>query len=441
MSGPRAPSKTVLVIGSGGREHALGWKLACSPQVARLIVAPGNDGMPAAWERWDSPLKTREDFAGIAQRASEAKVDLVVVGPDNPLADGIVDILEEHGLLAFGPRANAARIEASKAFAKDVMIAARVPTAKYVEAHSVADAKTLLAGLDWQSSGWVIKADGLALGKGVHVCDTLVEARLALTSLEKQGLTGPFLIEQKLQGEEISWLAFCDGSRVALLDPARDYKRVRDQDQGPNTGGMGAFSPIAGLPERLADRVRREVFEPTLQELAKRGAPFRGVLYAGLMVDLERGSLSVLEFNARFGDPETQVLMARLNDDFYRWCEAVAKGDLSPLPEKVPFSREAAVVVIGAAEGYPDAPRKGAGLATQEGLLPENPALCPAYFFAGVSRAGSDWTVSGGRVLGAMGLGATLEQARSQAYERIRKIRSPGLHYRSDIAAVQGAHS
>lgn len=424
--------KTALLIGSGGREHAQAWKLSRSPQVKRLIIVPGNDGMSAEWERWAMPLGSRADFAAIARRAREEKVDLAVIGPDNPLADGIVDVFEEHGITTFGPSAAAAQIEASKAFAKSVMAAAGVPTAHYFEARSSLEAKKILEGLDWKS-GWVLKADGLALGKGVHVCATLAEAQSALGALEAQGHCGHLVIEERLSGEEISWMAFCDGTRCALLEPARDYKRAYDGDQGPNTGGMGALSPVPGVSPEWAARVRNEVFLPTLREMARRGAPFRGVLYAGLMVDLQRGILNVLEFNARFGDPETQVLLSRMDADFYEWCEASARGDLSRLPSEVPFAREAAVVVVAAARGYPEAPQKGAPI---EGPLFENANSSePSYFLAGVARLGQDFIVSGGRVLGAMGRSPTLEGARTQAYARIEKIHAPGLHYRKDIAS------
>jgi phosphoribosylamine--glycine ligase len=422
--------KTVLVVGSGGREHALAWKLSTSSQVARVIVVPGNDGMPTEWERWPMPVITHQHFAQIAERARAENVSLAVIGPDNPLASGIVDVFEAQGILTFGPSAKAARLEASKSFAKEVMRAARVPTAKYFEAHSLAEAEKMLAALDWKS-GWVIKADGLALGKGVYVCDTLKDAQAAMKSFEALGLLSHWVIEEKLSGEEISWMAFCDGKRVSLLEPARDYKRVRDGDEGPNTGGMGALSPIPGVPAAFSDRVRKEVFEPTLKEMAQRGTPFKGVLYAGLMVDFEQERLMVLEFNARFGDPETQVLLARMDADLYTWCEAVAKGDLSALPVNVPFSKNAAVVVVGAAPGYPEQPEKGAEVFG----LPEPRATnaCPTYFIAGATRQGARWVVSGGRVLGAMGMGLTLEAARSEAYAGIQKIQFHGMHYRSDI--------
>lgn len=447
----REGGKTVVVIGSGGREHALAWKLSLSPEISRLIVAPGNDGMDAKWERWETTLSGREEFARLARRAREERVDLVVVGPDNPLADGIVDVMTEHGVAVFGPTAAAARIEASKAFAKDVMKSAGVPTAEFVVAPNADEARRYLRSAPWggvaggRTRGWVVKADGLALGKGVHVCGTLEEGVAAVDKIVALATDSPKLvIEERLTGEEISWFALCDGERVALMEPARDYKRVRDGNEGPNTGGMGAFSPVPGLPDGLEARVRREVFEPVLAEMRRRGCPFRGVLYAGLMWDAASaaaadGGLWVIEFNARFGDPETQVVVPRVEGDLLPWLEAVARGDLSQLPARVPFSREPAVYVVGAARGYPEQPEKGRTIA---GVAP-----APEVFCAGVKRApggspdasGGALVSNGGRVLGALGRGATLAAARAQAYERLARVSFEGMHYRTDVALKEAS--
>jgi phosphoribosylamine--glycine ligase len=440
MASAQAAAKTVVIVGSGGREHALAWKLAQSPRVARLIVAPGNAGMPLAWERWAFSGKKGADFEAFSSRAREEGVDLVVVGPDNPLADGLVDVLSAHGVLAFGPTAGAARIEASKAFAKEVMQAAGVPTARHWVAKTAEEARKILKSIPW-GNGWVVKADGLALGKGVRVCATQTEAIAAAEELLKLALSPaspspsispaalvPLVIEEKLRGEEISWMAFCDGERCVLLDPARDYKRVGDGDAGLNTGGMGAFSPVR-VPAGFAERVKAEVFLPTLREMKKRGIPFRGVLYAGLMVDFEADRYWVLEFNARFGDPETQVLMPRIEGDLFDWLEASARGELNAMPTTVPFCKNAAVFVVGAARGYPERPEKGMKIQgapdpTQGGI-----------FYAGVERdASGALTVSGGRVLGALGLGDSLENARAQAYEKLTQVSFTGMHFRSDIA-------
>jgi len=425
--------KTVLVIGSGGREHALAWKLSQSPLVSRLIVAPGNDGMPGEWERWPVDLGGgRAAFEELALKAYEEHVALTVVGPDNPLADGIVDVFEGAGLLCFGPREAAAQIEASKAFAKDVMQAAGVPTARYFVAQSNNEAQKILKSVPWDT-GWVIKADGLALGKGVRVCLTQADALQAAEELIS--ISGRLVIEERLVGQELSWMAICDGERCALLEPARDHKRLLDGDRGPNTGGMGAFSPVLGVDRELAAIVREKVFLPTLRELKKRGAEFRGLLYAGLMGDFSGGKFWVLEFNSRFGDPETQVLMPRIEGDLYPWLEASALGDLSALPAQVPFVAESAVVVVAAAAGYPEQPKKGAVI---RGLGPiAGGESVPPVFFSGVRGEGAMLTVSGGRVLGAMGMGKDLADALFQAYQRMNQIRFEGMQFRQDIGGVE----
>jgi phosphoribosylamine--glycine ligase len=431
---PPEKRKTVLVVGSGGREHALAWKLSCSSQVARVCVAPGNPGMAPEWERWPFGGDRERDFAALAERALREKVDLVVVGPDNPLADGLVDVLESRGLKAFGPSAAAARIEASKAFAKEVMAAAGVPTAKYWAVDSLEEARKILRSAPW-GAGWVIKADGLALGKGVRVCDSLDEALNACAEL--MPVSKRLVIEERLSGEEISWLALCDGQGCALLEPARDYKRVGDGDRGPNTGGMGAFSPVPGVPASWAARVREEVFGRTLAEMRRRGTPFRGVLYAGLMADFARDRYWVLEFNARFGDPETQALMPRIEGDILPWFEACAtSGGLEGLPAQVPFAREAAVYVVGAARGYPDSPEKGRAIVGLRGSGSQGGRGCKdGYFCAGVAAKDGAWVTSGGRVFGALGMGADLGAARTQAYARLESVRFEGMHFRRDVAA------
>ncbi|OFZ51489.1 MAG: hypothetical protein A2428_11150 [Bdellovibrionales bacterium RIFOXYC1_FULL_54_43] len=425
--------KKVLVVGSGGREHALAWKLAQSTRVSKVVVAaaPGTgEAWPAEWEKW-----SLGDFHELAKRAREARIDLAVIGPDNPLAEGIVDVFEAAGIVTFGPSAAAARIEASKSFAKEVMHVAGIPTAKHFVVQSVDEARALLRTLPWKvgskEAGWVIKADGLAFGKGVRVCGSLDEALAAVQDLADSRCRPPLLIEERLSGQEISWMAFCDGDRAVLLEPARDHKRLKDGDQGPNTGGMGAFSPVPDLPPGLGERVRAEVFIPCLRELKRRGAPFRGVLYAGLMFDANAGKFWVLEFNARFGDPETQVILPRMTDDLFSWCEASARGELARLPDKVSFSRAAAVFVVGAARGYPEAVEKG-----QEIRTAGTRASAPEVFWAGVRRDDDGkLRTAGGRVFGALGMGPDLAAARAQAYDRIRQIGFSGMQFRTDIAS------
>lgn len=416
------------MIGSGGREHALAWKLSRSPRVTRVILAPGNDGMED-WVRWPANFsqgltENQKEFERLALRARDEKVDLVVVGPDNPLADGIVDVFTEKGIACFGPTAGAARIEASKAFAKEVMEAAQVPTARCSIVESVDEARRFLENADW-NSGWVLKADGLALGKGVFVCSTLEDARSALSSSESLR-SGRIVIEERLVGEELSWMAFCDGDRCALLEPARDHKRLLDDDQGPNTGGMGAFSPVPGVPESWYQKVQEEVFLPTLREMQKRGVPFRGLLYAGLMVDLKKDRFWVLEFNSRFGDPETQALLPRMSDDLYLWCNAVARHNLRELSDRVKFSSESAVTVVAAARGYPDSPQKGELISGQKGVPPQ-------CFYAGVAKRSGQLVTHGGRVLAAVGMGSDLKEARQVAYAQLQAISFKGMQYRTDI--------
>ena len=420
---------TVLVIGSGGREHAIAWRLAQSSQVTRIIVAPGNAGMPTEWERWILPVAqgsfTHRDFESLAQRAKDEGVCLAVVGPDDLLAAGIVDVFDSHGVPCMGPTAQAAKIEASKSFAKDVMVAAQIPTARFWSVESLEEAKKILRSVPWNpGGGWVIKADGLALGKGVQVCESFEVAEKAVHELFP--LSRRLVIEEKLVGDEISWMAFCDGSRCALLDTARDYKRLLDHNEGPNTGGMGAFSPIPNLPADLEKRVRDQVFLPALEEMRKRGTPFRGVLYAGLMIDLKKDQFWVLEFNARFGDPETQVLLPRIEGDFFEWCLAIAKGDLSSLPERVPFVKDVALYVVAASKGYP-------GKVDAGKMIEFKTSPIGTYFFSGVRHEGHGLVSAGGRVLGALGCGSNLEMARDSAYRLIEEVHFDGMQFRTDI--------
>ncbi len=425
--------KTVLVIGAGGREHAICWKTAQSDEVSTVIAAPGNPGFERAWggsllrklERWPEVKPTdRAGYAALAQRIRERGVDLVIVGPDDPLALGLVDELEKNGITVFGPTMAAARLESSKSFAKEIMKSAGVPTAEFFVADHLEEAEARIRALDWSGGrGWVLKADGLALGKGVIVCEQREEALAALKTLP----VGRLLIEEKLAGREVSWLAICDGERACLLDPACDFKRLSDGDLGPNTGGMGAYSPVPGLPDGLEHRVKQLVFEPVLREMKKRGTPFKGVLYAGLMVSGEE--VRVLEFNARFGDPETQVLLARMRGDLASWCLAAATGRLDAMPDRVPFERECAVFVVLAAAGYPGKPATGVKVRSGAGSR-----LPPGIFYAGVSDGPGGLETSGGRVLGVLGMGPSFVEARKIAYAGVSANRFEGSILREDIA-------
>jgi phosphoribosylamine--glycine ligase len=404
--------------------------------VEKVVVAPGNSGFDRNWERWPVNLSDGTPaYLELAKKARMAGITLAVIGPDLPLAFGIVDVFEGFGIRCFGPSKAAAQIEASKSFAKEVMAAAKVPTAQFEIAHSVEQGLSILRTQKWAESGAVIKADGLALGKGVRVCDTPELALQAVRDLLP--LSGKVLIEEKLEGEEISWLAFCDGRNCSLLEPAKDHKRLLDDDQGPNTGGMGAYSPVQGF-EGLRNAVREQVFLPVLEEMERRETPFRGVLYAGLMVAPARDRFWVLEFNARFGDPEAQVLLPRLEGDFYDWCEAVAHGDLGKRSKHVQFKKETTVVVIGASQGYPELPESGRLIPFSLAGEPLDPQH-PGYFWAGVAAHEDRLVSAGGRVLGAMGYGHDLGEARREAYDRLKVVKFEGMLSRGDIGRAEMA--
>ena len=431
-------NKKVLIIGSGGREHAIAWKLAQSPEVGSVIVAPGNSGMNGA-ECWDLDLslkgaQMREEFRRLAKKSMNEGVDLCVVGPDNALADGCVDVFTEVGVLTFGPTASAARIESSKSFSKKLMKEAGVPTADYYHETSEQSALDRLENLDWTRGGWVIKADGLALGKGVVVCDRLSDARDAVRRLIS--MSGELIIEERLYGEELSWMGICDGNQVALMDPVRDYKSLLDDQKGPNTGGMGSYSPVAkAQTKEFRERVRNEVFQPTLDAMNSAGAPYSGILYAGLMVDFSNQVplIRVLEFNARFGDPETQALLPRMNGDLYVWLSTAAREGLYQMDSDVSFSSEAAVYVVATSEGYPDAPIKGRSISGPlSGLQLSTDEV--DYFISGAKKENETWLTTGGRVLGSLGMDSTVKAARKLAYEKLRKISFEGMHFRNDIA-------
>lgn len=444
MNGPKPASPKIergkiLLLGSGAREHALGWKLSQSRFCESLIVAPGNDGMPDRWERWElnvntsDPARLKGEYENLAKKAVLAGVKLVVVGPDQFLADGVVDIFSRHSLLCFGPTQAAAQIESSKAFAKRIMKKANVPTARFSIVKNISEIDSVFEE-DWikeNQGACVVKADGLALGKGVRVCSSLSEAKTAASELIK--ISGQLVIEELLTGSEISWMAFCDGKRASLWEPARDYKRLKEDHEGPNTGGMGAFSPVPGIPKSWASRMKNEVFEPVLRVMNEEGTPFKGLLFAGLMIDEKKDRFWILEFNARFGDPETQVLLPRLGDDLVDWCYSVAGGDLASKPETVPMIQDYAVYVVAAAEGYPENPKKGDSISGE--------FRKDGFFCAGVKKQGdpspkkSGFVTSGGRVLGALGVAADLGTARSHAYERMNEIRFDGMQVRQDIAA------
>jgi phosphoribosylamine---glycine ligase len=400
-----------LLIGSGGREHALGWKLAQSPRVDELISIPGNPGLAQLGPVVEGIAP--DDVGALAAMARVQKVDLAVVGPEGPLVAGVADALSRLGIPVFGPTRAAARLEASKTYAKELMTRAGVATAGSA---TFTEPDAAHAYLDRLDGPYVVKADGLAAGKGVLVTDSRLDAR----AWAEQWLgSGPVVVEEFLEGPEVSVFAVCTEKGALPLDPARDYKRLGDGDQGPNTGGMGAYSPVE-LPAELVEQTMATVIQPVLDQMEEEGSPFRGFLYAGLVLSGE--GPKVLEFNVRLGDPETQALLPRMETDLVDVLEGEA-----PV-----WSSETTVNVVLAAEGYPEAPSKGAVIS---GLQREVEGTM--VFHAGTRRDGKQIVVVGGRVLSVVGTGPTLEEARDRAYERVGGISWPGMQFRTDIGVAQ----
>jgi phosphoribosylamine---glycine ligase len=412
----------VLVIGGGGREHAIVRALAADPAVTALHAAPGNPGMSALAELHPVAASDERDVIRVARQVS---ADLVVVGPEAPLVAGVADALRQAGIAVFGPDAAAARIEGSKAFAKEVMAAAGIPTAAARVAATQAEAA---AALEAFGPPYVVKDDALAAGKGVVVTE---DYSLALAHA---GSCGRVVIEEYLDGPEVSVFAVADGRTAVPLLAAQDFKRARDGDRGPNTGGMGAYVPLPWAPPGLVDEVMDTVVHPAIAELARRGAPYRGVLYAGLA--LTSKGVKVVEFNARFGDPETQVVLDRLATPLAGLLHASAVGDLGSAPA-LSWRPGAAVTVVLAAAGYPEAPDRGDVI-----TIGDVPAGVPGYLLhAGTARAGTDLVTAGGRVLSAVGSGPDLAAARAAAYAVAECARFRGCWYRRDIAEQAAAGS
>ena len=409
----------VLVVGTGGREHALAWKIAQSPRFTRLLIVPGNTGTGSHGQNVPFPLSDPEALVDLAQREH---IDLIVVGPDNPLADGFVDHFEAAGIPAFGPTAAAARIESSKSFAKEIMAASGVPTA---ETH-VFDSPGEAAAFARESGKlWVVKADGLALGKGVIVPDDLPSTLAAIKKLGATRAGSRLLLEERLQGREISVLALCDGKRMVALPVARDHKRLGEGDTGPNTGGMGVIAPVDEVTPALLEQILTRCMQPAVDELAARGTPFRGVLYAGIM--LTSDGPRTIEFNARFGDPEAQAILPLIEGDFLDVLYDCAVGNLNP--DKLRRRRGYAVCVVLCAAGYPGRPRRGDPIRGVE-AIDDNEVI---VFHAGTAIGPQGLCTSGGRVLGVTGLGPTLAKARANAYQFAERIKFEGKHYRTDI--------
>ena len=415
----------ILVIGGGGREHALAWKLKQSPAITRIFCAPGNAGTASIAE--NVPIAATE-LKPLLAFAKQNDVDLTVVGPDDPLALGIVDLFTRDNLRIFGPTKSAARLESSKIFAKELMRAQKVPTA---QAQTFSDSQQALSYCDQLKFPVVIKADGLALGKGVIIANDAATARSTIEAMMNEARYGDagrrIVIEEFLRGSECSIHALVDGENYRLLESARDHKRAFDGDEGPNTGGMGAFSPANNWNDKLQSQFETEVMRPLLRGLAKEGIVYRGLLYPGLMMTDD--GPRVLEFNCRFGDPETQALLPRLKSDLVQLLEATIDGKIDQ--QTIEWDKRASVTVVLASAGYPG---KYEGGKVISGL--ENAAKLEGVqiFHAGTKSAGSQIVTAGGRVLAVTALGSTIADARKRAYEAVELIQFEGCHYRRDIA-------
>ncbi len=424
-------STKVLVVGAGGREHALCWKLSQSDGVERLYCAPGNGGTSALPKTSNVDLKV-SDFAGIAKFAGEAGVDLVVIGPDNPLADGIVDFLRAEGLRVFGPDKQGAQLEASKAFAKDFMKEHGIPTAPYLVADDLSSALAMLNENPWIR---VVKADGLALGKGVFVCDSDEEVRQALEAIFNERRFGEagnrVVLEERLEGEEISLLFFCDGKSISAMPPCQDHKRRFEGDRGPNTGGMGVYSPVP-LYLNCQTEIESQVVEPLRKVFANQAFDFQGVIYAGILVVTEHSlegkpvyKPNVLEFNARFGDPETQVIMPLLQSDLLAILWNCTEGTLATT--EIQWAKKAACCVVACAGNYPEGSSSGKAIELKE------TAEHVYIYHAGTRLEAGRLVTAGGRVVAVTAVDDAFDQAVTRAYEGMNSVAFEGMDFRKDI--------
>ncbi|NOK58164.1 MAG: phosphoribosylamine--glycine ligase [Chloroflexi bacterium AL-N10] len=409
----------VLLVGSGGREHALAWKLAQSPHLTQLLIAPGNPGTAELGRNVAVDIK---DIAALVDIAQREAIDLVVVGPEDPLAAGLADACAEVSVSVFGPSAAAAQIESSKVFAKHLMQQAAVPTA---QTHVFGTPQDAIDFVQRHGCPWVVKADGLASGKGVIVAEDMATTIAAIEQIAQSSAGHQLLLEERLVGPEVSLIALCDGTRLWPFPPAQDHKRLLEDDAGPNTGGMGAFVPTPHAPPVLVSQIVEQLIQPVVDALAKAGTPFRGALYAGVI--LTDAGPQILEFNARFGDPETQILLPLVEGDLLLALHACATGQLQP--DRLRWYAGAAACVVLAAHGYPASPRRGdviTGIdtATAQDVL---------VFHAGTQQHNEELITSGGRVLAVVGRGQTLRTALDQVYGGIEAIHFDGMHYRRDI--------
>lgn len=413
----------ILILGGGGREHALAWAVMQNPKCDRLIVAPGNAGIAMIADCADLDIL---DGGAVAAFAEENAIDFVIVGPEAPLAAGVSDRLRDAGLLVFGPSEAAARLEASKAFTKEICDAARVPTAAWAR---FTDAEAAKAHVRAEGAPIVVKADGLAAGKGVVVAGTVDEALAAIDEMfgGAFGAAGAeVVIEEFMTGEEASFFVLCDGADVLAIGTAQDHKRVGEGDTGPNTGGMGAYSPAPVMNEEVTKRAMDEIVRPTVAEMARRGTPYQGVLYAGLMI--ENGAPRLVEYNVRFGDPECQVLMMRLGGQAFDLIHACAEGRLGA--EKVNWADDHAMTVVMAAEGYPGSYARGSEIRGLQGLPEDSMNM---VFHAGTAARDGRITAAGGRVLNVTARGASLAEAADRAYAMVDRIDWPEGFCRRDI--------
>ncbi|MEQ1622467.1 MAG: phosphoribosylamine--glycine ligase [Methylococcales bacterium] len=416
----------ILIVGSGGREHALAWKAKQSAKVENVFVAPGNAGT-ALEPGVENVAIAVDDIAGLLAFAQKEAIDLTIIGPEIPLVLGVVDRFQEAGLKCFGPSAKAAQLEGSKSFCKDFMIRHRIPTAAY---ESFTDKELAIAYIKQQGAPIVVKADGLAAGKGVIVAQTDAEAIAAVEDMLSGNVFGEaghrVVIEEFLTGEEASFIVIADGKHALPMATSQDHKARDNGDLGPNTGGMGAYSPAPVVTPEIHRQVMRQVIEPTLKGMAADGLPYTGFLYAGLMIS-PNGSIKVLEYNCRFGDPETQPIMMRLKSDLVELCEAALAGNLDITDSD--WDERAALGVVLAAGGYPDSYQKGAVISG----LPNTESNDSKVFHAGTQQQGNDIVTAGGRVLCACALGDDIQQAQTNAYELVEQIQWDGIYYRTDI--------
>ncbi|MGJ0429636.1 phosphoribosylamine--glycine ligase [Methylobacter sp.] len=416
----------ILIVGSGGREHALAWKAKQSTKVEQVFVAPGNAGT-ALEPGIENVAIAVDDIAALLDFAQKEAVGLTIIGPEVPLVAGIVDRFQEAGLKCFGPTAKAAQLEGSKSFCKDFMARHRIPTAEY---QTFTDKAQALAYIQEKGAPIVVKADGLAAGKGVIVAQTVEEANAAVEDMLSGNVFGEaghrVVIEEFLAGEEASFIVIADGKHALPMATSQDHKARDNGDKGPNTGGMGAYSPAPVVTSEIHARVMREVIEPTLKGMAADGQPYTGFLYAGLMIGHD-GSVKVLEYNCRFGDPETQPIMMRLKSDLVELCEAALAGELNKVETN--WDERAALGVVLAAGGYPDAYRKGDVISG----LPAQESEDRKVFHAGTQQVDGKIVTAGGRVLCACALGRDIQEAQSKAYELTRGIDWDNVYYRTDI--------